>query len=368
MPSQGAIIAPIPAVTVACEAAAYGGNEGVNDHPIMKASSELGSLHPLVGVALEAVYAAAEVCTRIQDEMVSVTAAKKKDRSPVTVADYASQAVVCRILSSREGNMPIVAEETADDLREQQEMLRQVTRFVRGREQDASASDVCSWIELGNQKPFGSFWTLDPIDGTAGFLRRQQYAIALAHIEDGDVKVAVLACPNLSFHGLESDETRGVLFVAVKGRGAYSASLTGESWNRVAVDEATGLESARFVESVESGHADHGTHQKIARALGITQPSVRIDSQAKYGVVARGDASIYLRLPSPATPDYRERIWDHAAGVLLVEEAGGRVTDIWGTPLDFSQGRRLERNEGVIVTNGHLHDRVLDSWQIVDKS
>ena len=82
-----------------------------------------------------------------------------------------------------------------------------------------------------------------------------------------------------------------------------------------------------------------------------------MDSQAKYGVVARGEAEIYLRMPTRA--DYREKIWDHAAGALIVEEAGGTVTDIRGRPLEFHHGRELTANRGVIVTNGRLHARVL---------
>jgi 3'(2'), 5'-bisphosphate nucleotidase len=119
--------------------------------------------------------------------------------------------------------------------------------------------------------------------------------------------------------------------------------------------------AARFVESVESGHADHNTHQSLAQALGITQPALRLDSQAKYGVVARGEAAIYLRLPSPKTPDYREKIWDHAAGSLIVQEAGGRVTDALGNELDFTQGRKLLNNRGVVATNGHMHTAVLNA-------
>ena len=86
-----------------------------------------------------------------------------------------------------------------------------------------------------------------------------------------------------------------------------------------------------------------------------------MDSQAKYGVVARGEAGLYLRVPSSSEPHYREKIWDHAAGAIIAEEAGGRVTDIFGAPLDFSSGIRLERNSGVVVTNGRLHDIILQA-------
>ena len=62
----------------------------------------------------------------------------------------------------------------------------------------------------------------------------------------------------------------------------------------------------------------------------------------------------------PTRADYREKIWDHAAGVLIVEEAGGTVTDITGKPLEFHHGRELVANRGVIVTNGLLHEQVLE--------
>jgi len=84
-----------------------------------------------------------------------------------------------------------------------------------------------------------------------------------------------------------------------------------------------------------------------------------MDSQAKYAAVAWGRAELYLRAPHPRTPDYREHIWDHAAGWLVVTEAGGRVTDVYGAPLDWTQGWRLANNIGVLASNGQLHDAAL---------
>jgi 3'(2'), 5'-bisphosphate nucleotidase len=115
----------------------------------------------------------------------------------------------------------------------------------------------------------------------------------------------------------------------------------------------------RFAESVESAHSDQAGHAVLARAIGISAPPLRMDSQAKYGALARGDAALYLRLPSPDAPGYREKIWDHAAGSLIVEEAGGRVTDAEGRPLDFAGGRAMTGNRGVVASNGELHERVL---------
>jgi 3'(2'), 5'-bisphosphate nucleotidase len=110
---------------------------------------------------------------------------------------------------------------------------------------------------------------------------------------------------------------------------------------------------------VESGHSDQDESARIAAVLGIETEPFRIDSQCKYATVGRGDASIYLRMPTHA--DYREKIWDHAAGKLVVEAAGGKVTDIHGRSLDFSHGRALQENRGVVATSGAIHDRVIDA-------
>lgn len=90
-----------------------------------------------------------------------------------------------------------------------------------------------------------------------------------------------------------------------------------------------------------------------------------MDSQAKYCSISRGDGDIYLRLPTSKT--YVEKIWDHASGSLLVTEAGGKVTDIHGNPLDFSIGRTLEKNKGVVAANTSIFDKVLQAVQQVLK-
>jgi 3'(2'), 5'-bisphosphate nucleotidase len=84
-----------------------------------------------------------------------------------------------------------------------------------------------------------------------------------------------------------------------------------------------------------------------------------MDSQAKYVVLAAGAGDVLLRLISPSRPDYREKIWDQAAGSIVVTESGGRITDLDGKPLDFSQGRTLAQNRGILATNGHLHEAIL---------
>lgn len=313
-------------------------------------------------VALQAVREAAKLCQHVQAQ-IAPDVLEKKDRSPVTVADFGSQALVCRAIRAAFPDDPIIAEEDAAALRQAgNDALRtQVVKHVQALRPDADEEAVLGWIDYGGASDYsGRFWTLDPIDGTKGFLRGEQYAVALALIVDGEVTVAALACPNLPS---AADGKTGDVFTAVRGAGATSVPLEGSAATPVSVSQEDDPGRTRFCESVESGHSSHSDAAAVAERLGITAEPVRLDSQAKYAVVARGEAGIYLRLPT--RPGYVEKIWDHAAGVLVVEEAGGRVTDVSGKPLSFRHGRQLEKNRGVIVTNGRLHEPVLEALQAV---
>jgi 3'(2'), 5'-bisphosphate nucleotidase len=310
--------------------------------------------------AVDAVRTAARVCRAVQERLVRPETLEKRDKSPVTVADFASQALVCARLFEYRTDDPVVGEEDASALREPaQAGLRAAVAERVGGELGAQADEerVLSWIDLGSAKAEGPrYWTLDPIDGTKGFLRREQYAVALALIEEGEVVLGVLGCPNLPCNG-----GVGALFSAVRGGPAWMSPL----WDveapaqMVRVGTPASAADARLCESVESGHSDQTESARIAALLGIRTEPYRIDSQCKYAAVARDDASIYLRLPT--RPNYQEKIWDHAAGSIVVEAAGGRVSDIDGRPLDFTRGRTLEKNRGVVATSGSIHDEVIDA-------
>jgi 3'(2'), 5'-bisphosphate nucleotidase len=316
------------------------------------------SLDREIQVALSAVREAARLCRAVQADITPATL-EKKDKSPVTVADFGSQALVCRALREAFPHDPILAEEDAAELRhpDNAETAARVLEHARRLRPAADQSAVLSWIDYGNAAP-GSprFWTLDPIDGTKGFLRGGQYAIALALIVEWQIALAVLGCPNLP---AAAGAAPGSLFSAVRGQGAQTAALDGGAASPIRVSPQSDTSLARFCESVESAHSRQDAAADVAARLGITAPPERMDSQAKYAVVARGGAEIYLRLPTRA--DYQEKIWDHAAGALVIAEAGGRVTDVAGRPLDFSRGAELSANRGVVATNGPLHDRVLSA-------
>lgn len=312
-------------------------------------------LDDLCRVAIDAVADAARACRRIQAAM-ALDPLTKGDCSPVTVADFAAQAIVSLRLSPVDDDIPLVGEEDAAALRtpEAAERRAQVCAAVSAVTGEKDEGAILGAIDRGihGGGPRGRFWTLDPIDGTKGFLRGDQYAVALALVEDGAVRLGVLGCPSLEHAG-----ARGGIFWATRGGGAWARGLDDGSTGAIRVAPGDDPRRARFCESVEAAHSAHGWSAKVAEKLGVTRAPYRIDSQCKYAAVARGDAQIYLRLPT--RKDYVEKIWDHAAGSVIVEEAGGRVSDIEGRPLDFSRGRRLEDNRGIIATNGALHEAVL---------
>lgn len=305
--------------------------------------------------ALQAVSAASMICREIQHQLVSADSMDKKDKSPVTIADYASQALICSVLNSAFPDIPIVGEEDAGDLRkpENEAMLEKIASFLPG----VPSGQITDAIDLGNGAPGDLFWTLDPIDGTKGFLRGEHYAVALALIKEGQVVLGVLGCPNLDY----DESSKGSLFYALRGQGSVANDFNMDKSRNLHVSERTPEESVRFLESVEKGHANHAGQAKIIETFGERKASVRVDSQVKYAVLASGDAEVYLRLPKPEMPDYREKIWDHAAGMILVEEAGGTVCDATGKPLDFNRGKKLIDNRGVIATNGQFHEMVLEA-------
>jgi len=313
--------------------------------------------------AIHAVRMASSLCQRVGRDRAEKESLLKSDRSPVTIADFGSQAIICRILGETFLGDTIIAEEDSDALRKpgHRRMLEQVTRYVQDIFPEATPEKTCSWIDFSSHRTPDRYWTLDPIDGTKGFLRGDQYAIALALIEEDTVKLGIMACPNLYPRHNEPQDRRGCLFLALRKKGSFQMDLDGRSKRPLAVSAVADPSEASFTESVEPDHADHLLHQRVPKRLGISNPPLKMDSQAKYGVVARGEAALYLRVPSPSEPGYMEKIWDHAAGSIIAEEAGGKVTDARGRPLDFSCGITLERNYGILASNGILHDSVLEA-------
>ncbi|RPI31239.1 MAG: 3'(2'),5'-bisphosphate nucleotidase [Chloroflexota bacterium] len=322
---------------------------------------------PEIQFALDAVRQASLLVRQVQLEMVTANLTKV-DSSPVTVADFASQALVAHLLDAAFPEDPLVAEEDAHSLRasNQQDLLARVTGYVGRFRPDANPEAVCDWIDRGQAQPASRFWTLDPIDGTKGYLRGDQYAIALALVEDGQVQIGVLGCPNLSDGYRPDFEGPGSLVIAARGEGSWTTSLAqAHDFDRLHVSDRSISSLARMLRSFESGHTNVDQIDRLAEVMGVQVQPIRMDSQAKYAILAAGKGDVLLRLLSPDRPDYREKIWDQAAGSLVVEEAGGQVTDIRGKALDFSAGKELVNNQGVVATNCFLHPAVLSALNTV---
>ena len=316
---------------------------------------------PELKFAIDAVRQASLLVKQVQAEMVS-SALTKSDRSPVTVADFAAQALVGNLLDQSFSNDAMIGEEDSSVLRtpEERATLEQITHFVGQYTSGATPESICQWIDRGSAQSAGRYWTLDPIDGTKGFLRGDQYAVALALVVEGDVKVGVLGCPNLTEGYKPEIGGPGSLVVAARGEGTWVTAIEDEvDYKQVSVSQLTDPAGARLLRSFESGHTNVSQIDVFANKLGVEAEPVRMDSQAKYAVLAAGHGELYLRLLSASRPEYREKIWDQAAGSIVIEEAGGIVTDLDGKPLDFTQGRTLAKNRGICGSNGVLHTAAL---------
>lgn len=260
---------------------------------------------PEIQFALNTVRTASKLVAQVQAEMVTA-ALTKDDKSPVTIADYGAQALVGYLLDQTFPNDPLVGEEDSASLREEKnkETLERIAYFVGQYTDGATMDSVCQWIDRGSAESGSRYWTVDPIDGTKGFLRGDQYAVALALVENGQVQVGALGCPNLDIQYLTSDhETafnpgNGSIVVAVRGQGTWAAPLSGGDFVRLTVSSRGEASQARMLRSLEEAHTNVGQIGDLVNALNVQAAPVGMDSQAKYAVLAAGKGDVLVRLIS----------------------------------------------------------------------
>lgn len=247
---------------------------------------------------------------------------------------------------------------------------------------------------------------------SSGFLRGKrdggQYCVALALIDDrsGAPIAGILGCPNLpssptddlTWEDEESAQSnvqsRGCIFIASKGGGTYQLPLyppstpdegntddgkydhdsctEGATKVHVTDIDTRSLNTARFCTGVESYGDPLGQCSTIAQSLhgsldsdGDIMYTRKLDSQVKYGILARGEAEIFLRLPKKS---YVEWIWDHAAGRIIIEEAGGIQTDTHGDLIDYGLGAKMDPNvNGILVScGGTFHEALLKAYKSLE--
>jgi len=307
----------------------------------------------------------------------------KTDKSPVTIGDFSAQAIIINAIKSHFPNDEIIGEEDSGDLKENKSLAEQILKALKDNDLEfnkypndtklgdsfESIEQISKIIDQGNSEggSKGRFWALDPIDGTKGFLRGDQYAVCLALIEDGVVKLGVIGCPNLP-DSFENPSYKGGLFTAIKGQGSYYSKLYDSkieqdlTINSEKISMKNNLKSTseiKVCEGVEKGHSSHDDQLKIKQFIGIpVDQTLNLDSQVKYCALSKGLAELYLRLP--VSSSYQEKIWDHAAGNILITESGGVVTDMSGNQLDFGKGRILY-SSGVIASSKQFHDKVIEA-------
>lgn len=232
------------------------------------------------GVAIMAIYHA--MC-RNADGAHGVLVALKSDDSPLTQADLIAHQLIAQKLTAWMPDIPVVSEEDAQSL-----------QFRR---------------------PSGAFWLVDPLDGTKEFLARSgEFTVNIALIQDAKAVLGVVVAPAL-----------GLAYWGGCGLGAFRVQDGRAEPIQVAQPVASG-QPLRIVAS--KSHMNEETMQFMDK-LG-PHVLVQAGSSLKFCRVAEGAADLYPRLGPTCE-------WDTAAAQAIVEAAGGHVTRLDGTPLDYGK-------------------------------
>ena len=307
-----------------------------------------------------AVRDAVRLCRRVQEQyLIANTKTSGDQKEPVTIADYGSQAIICRALQLHHPDDGVVSEESGEQFlqlvaAEQRAQVYALLAEVTG--SPVSEAEVVNWLDHGKGKSTRRTWVIDPIDGTKGFIALRHYAVACGALVDGQVAEGIVAAPGYS-------DGEGALFYTVDGA-TWRAPIAAGLGERVNVSDRRAVGDFVAVQSFERHHASKSRMGRARELAGLGAVQIKeLDSMEKYALVACGDADLYMRLPRSGSA-YRHKIWDHVAGVALVQGAGGTVTDLDGLPLDFSQGDELP-NTGMVISNGQHHARVVAAVQRV---
>ncbi len=182
-------------------------------------------------------------------------------------------------------------------------------------------------------------WIIDPIDGTAGFVKKDgDFGVQIGLAENG---VPVLGIVFLPFHDSMS--------YAVKGGGSFTAIGSGEPV-RMSTSDRTDLSTMTI--AVTRNHLTPRM-KRIIEHFGFTNIVRRGSVGLKAGLIASRICDIYIH-PSPRT-----KIWDTCAPQIILEEAGGMLTDIFGGPLRYDRAQ-LQNLNGILASNGAVHEQAVE--------
>lgn len=313
----------------------------------------------------------------------------KSDSTPVTIADFAAQASIIAAIHHTFPDDDIVGEEDSTALRQDSALLERTWELASSVHLDDAESEallstpqsreeMLQLIDLGEKGKAGRngrVWTLDPVDGTATFMRGQQYVVCLALIEDGKQRLGVLGCPNLHLgtgqvgEDLVDRDGYGQMLSAVAGHGATIRPMgTGSllpAKSLPPIPQPSDTRGVRFVDTQAANTQNLEVHARVAAQLDCPWPNP-VDlwsAQMRYVAIAvDGGCNAFIKVP--LKPSYRSKIWDHAGGMLLVQELGCVVSDLEGRPVDCGLGRTLAGCHGMIVAPASVHGRVLEAVRV----
>lgn len=181
-------------------------------------------------------------------------------------------------------------------------------------------------------------WMIDPLDGTLGFInRRDDFAVQIGLTENGKSVMGVVYLP-----------VDNVLYFASVGNGAFRVESNGETL-RLQVTETTDF--SKMVIALSANHPSPKM-QAVKKALGVEKEIRRGSVGIKVGLLAARVADLYIHL-SPRT-----KFWDTCAPQIILEEAGGKMTDIFGEEFRYDT-LDLQNHNGLVATNGAAHENVI---------
>jgi 3'(2'), 5'-bisphosphate nucleotidase len=229
----------------------------------------------------------------------------KADDSPVTEADRAANALIVAALGAEFPDDAILSEELPDD-----------------------------GSRLGKER----VWMVDPLDGTKDFIRGRDGFSVMIGLLDG-------ATPAL---GVVYQPIGDKLYFATRGGGAF-LSRGGGAAERIHVSDVRDPARIRMVAS--KSHRTE-TIDRVRAELGISDELNVGSVGLKLGLIAEGLRDLYVN------PAGHSKLWDACGPEAILVEAGGRLSDVSGAPLDY-RGRELGNVRGLIASNGILHDEVV---------
>jgi HAL2 family 3'(2'),5'-bisphosphate nucleotidase len=273
---------------------------------------------------------------------------KKEDKSPVTIADFASQIYIISKIKEYFPEDRIIAEEESSFLDENAKILISECFDAINIIINEELEEILSY-KGGKSK---RSWAIDPIDGTIGYQKNLYYAVGIGLLSKSVPILSVISVPEYQNTGLS-------IFSAVKGQGAKVSHGSGQ-FKQIQVSKTENLEDTTLCHSL---HHDKPWVLKFASKTNIKN-RIRIDSMAKTCMIADGSADIYLKPMDKS----RSFTWDFCQGDLLVKEAGGVVTDTNNKNLKYKDKNCLFTGIGMVAANLSLHEKTIKMIKKLIKS